>query len=90
MSGGVVIIGGGLAAQRCSETLRSKGYDGRIRIVSDEPHAPYDRPPLSKAVLAGSRAAESIAFRPPAWYAEHRVELSLGAARSRSTRASAR
>ena len=52
MSGqGVVIAGGGLAAQRCAETLRSRGYEAPIRIVCGEAEAPYDRPPLSKGVL---------------------------------------
>ena len=54
MSAGVVIVGAGLAAQRCCEALRARGYDGPIRVVGDEPHRPYDRPPLSKAVLAGN------------------------------------
>ena len=51
---GVVIAGGGLAGQRCAETLRRMGYDGAIRIVAAEPVAPYDRPPLSKELLAGN------------------------------------
>jgi NADPH-dependent 2,4-dienoyl-CoA reductase/sulfur reductase-like enzyme len=76
MSAGVVIVGGGLAAQRCAETLRRSGYDGRVRMICGEPRAPYDRPPLSKAVLAGGD--ESLAFRPPAWYAESDVELLVG------------
>lgn len=75
---GVVIAGGGLAAQRCAETLRRAGYEGRIRIVCAEPRAPYDRPPLSKEVLADAAAAETVAFRPPEWYAEKQVELLLG------------
>jgi NADPH-dependent 2,4-dienoyl-CoA reductase/sulfur reductase-like enzyme len=48
-----VIAGGGLAAQRCAETLRALGHDGPLTMLAAEPHAPYDRPPLSKAVLAG-------------------------------------
>ena len=55
MSAGVVIAGGGLAAQRSAEALRRGGYEGRVRIVSDELHAPYDRPPLSKDFLSGER-----------------------------------
>jgi NADPH-dependent 2,4-dienoyl-CoA reductase/sulfur reductase-like enzyme len=58
MSDGIVIAGGGLAAQRCVETLRRSGYDGPIRMVCGEAHAPYDRPPLSKAVLADAGAEE--------------------------------
>jgi 3-phenylpropionate/trans-cinnamate dioxygenase ferredoxin reductase component len=76
---GVVIVGAGLAAQRCAETLRRRGYEAPVRIVGAEPEAPYDRPPLSKAVLAGSTADESTAFRAPEWYEEQEVELLLGA-----------
>ena len=74
---GVVIAGGGLAAQRCAEALRRFGYEGRIRIVCGEAHAPYDRPPLSKDVLAGAATADAVAFRPPEWYGEKGVELLL-------------
>jgi NADPH-dependent 2,4-dienoyl-CoA reductase/sulfur reductase-like enzyme len=75
---GVVIAGGGLAAQRCAETLRRKGYDGAIRIVAAEPVAPYDRPPLSKGLLAGEVDEATLAYRPPAWYRDQQVELLLG------------
>jgi NADPH-dependent 2,4-dienoyl-CoA reductase/sulfur reductase-like enzyme len=72
---GVVIAGGGLAAQRCAETLRRCGYDGRIRIVGDEPLSPYDRPPLSKGVLAGEIDPGSLPYREPSWYADQQIEL---------------
>src|SRR3954449_1564711 len=62
---GVVIAGAGLAAQRCCAALRAGGYDGAIRVVGAERHAPYDRPPLSKAFLAGEHAAPALR-RPPA------------------------
>ena len=75
---GVVIVGGGLAGQRCAETLRRRGYEGPVRIVCAESEPPYDRPPLSKAVLAGAAAEDSVAFRPAAWYEENEVELLLG------------
>jgi NADPH-dependent 2,4-dienoyl-CoA reductase/sulfur reductase-like enzyme len=77
-SRGVVIAGGGLAAQRCAETLRRSGYDGRIRIACDEPLSPYDRPPLSKGVLAGEIDPGSLSYRHPSWYAEQEIELLLG------------
>jgi NADPH-dependent 2,4-dienoyl-CoA reductase/sulfur reductase-like enzyme len=78
MSAGLVIAGGGLAAQRCCETLRAAG-DGRpVTLVSAEAAAPYDRPPLSKDVLAG--VATEVAFRPPGWYADQDIVLRLGAA----------
>ena len=75
---GVVIAGGGLAAQRCAETLRRKGYDGPVRIVAAEPVAPYDRPPLSKGLLTGEVDEASLAYRPARWYADQQVELFLG------------
>ena len=78
MSDGVVIVGGGLAAQRCAETLRARGFDGPVRIVCAENEAPYDRPPLSKAVLAGTADDDSVAFRDAAWYEDNAVELILG------------
>ncbi len=78
MSDGIVIAGGGLAAQRCTETLRGQGYDGPIRIVCAESHAPYDRPPLSKEMLAGEMPAEAVALRPRAWYEERGVDLLTG------------
>ncbi len=76
----VLIAGGGLAAQRCCETLRRLGFDGRIVVLCEEPEAPYDRPPLSKAVLTGIHQPSELAFRPAGWYAEHDVELLLGCA----------
>jgi NADPH-dependent 2,4-dienoyl-CoA reductase/sulfur reductase-like enzyme len=78
VSDGVLIVGGGLASQRCAETLRSRGHEGRIRIVCGEAEAPYDRPPLSKGVLAGQVPDRDVAFRPATWYEDNRVELTLG------------
>ncbi|GAA2406921.1 FAD-dependent oxidoreductase [Actinomadura vinacea] len=51
----VVVVGGGLAGVRAVEALRGKGFQGGLTLVSAERHRPYDRPPLSKAVLAGER-----------------------------------
>jgi NADPH-dependent 2,4-dienoyl-CoA reductase/sulfur reductase-like enzyme len=73
-----VIVGGGLASQRCAETLRREGRDGPVRIVSAEACRPYDRPPLSKGLLAGSRSHESLAYRPEDWYDENSIDLLLG------------
>lgn len=72
----IVIAGGGLAAQRCCERLRRKGYEGPITMVCDEPHAPYDRPPLSKQFLAG-HMTEPPRLRPADWYADNDVTLLL-------------
>lgn len=71
----VVVAGGGLAAQRCCEGLRRGGFDGRIAVLCEEKRRPYDRPPLSKEVLSGQRAGETLALRPAHWYREQRIEL---------------
>ena len=80
MSAHIVIAGGGLAAQRCCDTLRRAGHRGRITLVCAEPVVPYDRPPLSKQVLAGELDLAAVALRPPGWYADRGVELLLGRA----------
>ena len=49
----VTIVGASLAGMRAAETLRREGFDGAVTVVGDETGAPYDRPPLSKQVLAG-------------------------------------
>jgi NADPH-dependent 2,4-dienoyl-CoA reductase/sulfur reductase-like enzyme len=76
---GVLIVGGGLAGQRCAETLRRRGYDGPVRMLCAEGERPYDRPPLSKGVLAGELGEETVGFRPADWYEENEVELMLAA-----------
>lgn len=72
-----MIVGGGLAGQRCAETLRRGGYGGRVRLVGDEPHRPYDRPPLSKELLVADDVSPP-SFREQAWYDAQGVELILG------------
>jgi 3-phenylpropionate/trans-cinnamate dioxygenase ferredoxin reductase component len=73
----IVLVGGGLATTRCARTLRSKGYDGRLTMLCGEDHAPYDRPPLSKAQLA-TPDPQPAWLRPEGWWAENDVELRLG------------
>ncbi len=58
----IVIVGASLAGFRAAEELRHLGHDGPITLVGDEPHRPYDRPPLSKQVLAGTRPPEATAL----------------------------
>lgn len=59
----VVIVGASLGGLRSAEALRSAGFDGQIDIVGAEPHLPYNRPPLSKDVLANDTSFEAVAFR---------------------------
>ncbi|WP_156622587.1 NAD(P)/FAD-dependent oxidoreductase [Mycobacterium sp. 852014-50255_SCH5639931] len=77
-SKGIVIVGGGLAAARTAEQLRRSEYAGRVTIISDEVHVPYDRPPLSKEVLR--KEVDDVALKPREWYDENDITLRLGAA----------
>jgi NADPH-dependent 2,4-dienoyl-CoA reductase/sulfur reductase-like enzyme len=61
--GRIVVVGASLAGLRGIEALRRDGYGGAITLVGAEPHLPYDRPPLSKQILAGSLEPEQIALR---------------------------
>ena len=58
----IVIVGASLAGLRAAEELRHCGHDGPIALVGDEPHRPYDRPPLSKQVLAGTKEPADAAL----------------------------
>ncbi|WP_214105487.1 NAD(P)/FAD-dependent oxidoreductase [Acrocarpospora catenulata] len=60
--GRIVIVGASLAGLRAAETLREAGFTGSLTVVGDEPHPPYDRPPLSKQVLLGRVAAHATAL----------------------------
>ena len=73
----IVLVGAGLAAQRCCQALRRRGHDGPITLVGDEGVLPYDRPPLSKERLAGRMDDAALTLRPRSWYDEHGVELAL-------------
>jgi NADPH-dependent 2,4-dienoyl-CoA reductase/sulfur reductase-like enzyme len=76
-----VIVGGGLAAARTAEQLRGAGYTGRLTIVSNEAHLPYDRPPLSKEVLRSE--VDDVTLKPREFYDEHDITLRLGSAATR-------
>lgn len=74
----VAVVGASLAGLRAVETLREEGYEGRLVLVGDEPHLPYDRTPLSKELLAGTATPEDTLLRPAADYDELDLELHLG------------
>src|SRR5689334_25382837 len=59
----VVVVGGSLAGLRAIETLRNDGFDGPVTLIGAEACQPYDRPPLSKKVLAGEWEPDRIALR---------------------------
>src|SRR6202050_1877295 len=74
---GVVIIGAGHAGGTAAAQLRLFGYEGPITVIGEEPIAPYQRPPLSKAWLKGEADAEGLALRPDSFYAEKHIALRL-------------
>ena len=79
--GTVLVAGAGLAGSRTAETLRFLGHAGRIVLAGDEPDPPYERPALSKELLADPRA--DVALRPATHWAENGIELLTGSPVSR-------
>lgn len=75
----VTVVGGGMAGFTVVQELRSRGFEGTLVLV-DPAGIPYDRPPLSKDYLVGSRSARDIEFAPAGWFAEHRVHVVPGRA----------
>jgi NADPH-dependent 2,4-dienoyl-CoA reductase/sulfur reductase-like enzyme len=78
MSQTFVVVGGGLAAAKAVEELRSAGYDGDVVVFGEEHHLPYERPPLSKGYLLGDDELESAFVHDPDWYDQNDVDLRLG------------
>ena len=76
----VAVVGAGLAGGKAVEALRAEGFGGRIVLFGDEPHRPYERPPLSKGYLQGNDERDTVFVHPERWYGEHDVDLRLGAA----------
>jgi NADPH-dependent 2,4-dienoyl-CoA reductase/sulfur reductase-like enzyme len=74
----VVVVGAGLGGLRTVKFLRAEGFSGRISLVGDEVHEPYDRPPLSKQILNGAWQPEQAFLRNPAALEELDVALRLG------------
>lgn len=63
MSKSVVIVGASMGGLRAAEALRNNGFDGQITVIGEEAHAPYNRPPLSKEVLAKEVTHDAVAFK---------------------------
>ncbi|MEI7056298.1 FAD-dependent oxidoreductase [Nocardioides sp. CCNWLW239] len=70
----VVVVGGGIAGVSTVAELRKNGYAGELTLVSADA-VPYDRPPLSKAYLAGEKPLDAIALQRPDWYADQQISL---------------
>ena len=74
----IVIVGAGQAAAQLVLSLRQGGYKEPIRMIGDEPYAPYQRPPLSKKFLSERPAAETLYFRPERFWGEQGVQADFG------------
>ncbi|MEU6644382.1 FAD-dependent oxidoreductase [Saccharomonospora sp. NPDC046836] len=81
MLNSVVVVGGGAAGVAAAESLRREGYDGSLLLVGEEPLLPYDRPPLSKQVLAGEWEHDRTTLRERGHYDEKDIRLHHGRAR---------
>lgn len=75
---GVLVVGAGQAGLQLACSLRESGYDDRITLVGEEPHLPYQRPPLSKAYLKRSVDKDALALRTAGFYEDRRIELVVG------------
>jgi len=73
MSETFVIVGASHASVQAIDTLRREGHEGPIVLVGDEPHLPYNRPPLSKKFLSGELERERLLLRSPQFYEQARV-----------------
>jgi 3-phenylpropionate/trans-cinnamate dioxygenase ferredoxin reductase subunit len=87
MSDSIVIIGAGQSGAQAVASLRGAGFTGPITMVGDEPFAPYQRPPLSKAYLMGTMERDRLFLKPDAFYKEANCEMILGVAASKIERA---
>lgn len=74
----IVIVGAGQGGAMAAAALRAMGYAGRLALIGRESHPPYERPPLSKAVLRAADAEQAAAIHPPAFYADQDIELLRG------------
>lgn len=75
----ILIVGAGQAAAVACASLRSRGYQGSITLAGDEPHLPYERPPLSKDLLMAQADAEpNLLVKPHAFYADNEIDARLG------------
>ena len=74
----IAIIGAGQAGLQVAASLRELQHAGRIVLVGDEPHLPYQRPPLSKAYLLGEAQDAQLALRPSAFFAKFGIDLRSG------------
>jgi 3-phenylpropionate/trans-cinnamate dioxygenase ferredoxin reductase component len=78
MAAGCVIVGAGQAGFEAAAALRADGYQEPITLIGDEPHLPYQRPPLSKGFIVDKQGMDEIELRPAAFFTDHRIDLITG------------
>src|SRR5260370_32160765 len=76
----MVIVGGGQCGARAAHALRDNGWDGAITLLGNEALLPYERPPLSKAVLLGQRTTDQCTIYDQAFYRDHRIDVHVDTA----------
>jgi 3-phenylpropionate/trans-cinnamate dioxygenase ferredoxin reductase subunit len=86
----IAIIGAGQAGGWAAHTLRAEGFQGRVVLIGDERHPPHERPPLSKAVLAGEAGHDSTSLHKPEAFAALALDWRPGASVTRIDRAAKR
>ena len=78
MAAGAVIVGGGQAGFEAAASLRAEGYQSPITLLGEEPHLPYQRPPLSKGFVLDKQGLDEIELRPQSFYRDHGIEVRVG------------
>jgi len=73
-----VIIGGGLAGQRAGDGIRKVDPEGTVALVTEEQHLPYERPPLSKGYLTGTKGLDRVYLKEEDYYYQNNIELVTG------------
>jgi 3-phenylpropionate/trans-cinnamate dioxygenase ferredoxin reductase component len=71
----VIITGAGQAGFQAAHSLRQGGFTGKITLIGDEAHLPYQRPPLSKAYMLGTQNEEGLLLRQPDFYAQNTIDV---------------
>jgi 3-phenylpropionate/trans-cinnamate dioxygenase ferredoxin reductase component len=78
MTDPIIVVGASQAGLQVAESLRAEGYDGALTMIGDEPHPPYQRPPLSKALLTGETTEDRLVLRGRDLLAKRNIELVTG------------
>jgi 3-phenylpropionate/trans-cinnamate dioxygenase ferredoxin reductase subunit len=78
MTDPIIVVGASQAGLQVAESLRLEGFDGPLMLIGDEPHPPYQRPPLSKALLTGETTEDRLVLRGRDLLAKRNIELVAG------------